>query len=181
MFFFFFFFLRSVPSAYDNNMSSIMTKLNAWSVETRAPWEKWRRCVGVGGLVIEVQNTVRKIQMCPINMTVGHAQTAPAAGRERRERVRGVGASSFCLSLELTTPDSSSFSPLHSVLSSRCQEVAQCLFFFFLLKGCMISHVFFLFIYLRPPELEEQTGSQRVSGRFVCLCFILSPVPWLSH
>lgn len=51
-----------------------MTKLNAWSVETRAPWER------NGG---KNENTVRKIQMGPIDMTVSHAHSAPAAGRGR--------------------------------------------------------------------------------------------------
>lgn len=64
------------------------------------------------------------------------------------ERVRGVGASSFCLSLELTTPDSSSFSPLHSVLSSRCQEVAQCLFFFSFERLHDFTRLFFFFFFL---------------------------------
>lgn len=127
------------------------------------------------------QNTVRKkIQMCPIDMTVSHAQTLPLQQVGEGREGEGCGASSSPLpkpgtdDARLLPPP---FSPLHSVSSSRCQEVAQCLFLFifFILKGCMISHVFFL--YVCPPELKEQTGSQRVSGRFVCLCLILSPVP----
>lgn len=118
--------------------------------------------------------------MCPINMTVSHAhtQTLPLQQVGVGERGgRGWGVWGLVPSSRAWTP-SSSFSPLHSVLSSRCQEVAQCLFFFFLLKGLHdFTRLFFIFVL---QSWEEQTGSQRVSGRFVCLCFILSPVPWLS-
>lgn len=106
------------------------------------------------------------------------SDSAPAAGRGGTEREsEGCGASSLCPSLELTTPDSSSSSPLHSVLSSRCQEVAQCLFFFvfFLFSSFERLHDFTrLFIFVLRSR-RSRLLSQRVSGRFVCLCH--HPVP----
>lgn len=131
--------------------------------------EKWRACVG-GWRGSEYCK--KKIQMCPIDMTVSHAQTLPLQQVGEGRESEGCGASSsLCPSLELTTPDSSSsFSPLHSVSSSRCQEVAQCLFFF-LLKGCMISHVFFIFV-------PQSWRSRLVVKEFqVGLCVCVSSCP----
>ena len=75
--------MRSVPYAYDNKLSSI--KLNAWSVETRAPWERNGGGGWVGGSVGEgCQNTVIRIQMGPIDMTSqSRSDSAPVAGRGR--------------------------------------------------------------------------------------------------
>lgn len=181
----FFFFLHSVPYAYDDKPSSMMTKfkcLVSWNKSTMG--EKWRVCLckrrwgREGG-----QNTVRKKSDVPTQHDGPlRLKTLPlqqdGEGRERERKWGVMGGLLLFSSREPTTTTSSSsafFSPLHSVLSSRCQEVAQCLIFF-LLKGCMISHVFFsvCFIQFCPPQLEEQTGSQRVSGRFVCCFFCVS-------
>lgn len=75
--------------------------------------EKWRVCVcvlGGGGGWRGSEYCKKKIQMCPINATLGPFQTlfsAPAVGKERgmeREKVKGCEASSLCPSLELTPP-----------------------------------------------------------------------------
>lgn len=123
------------------------------------------------------QNTVREKKnpdMTNRRDSRSRSDSAPAAGRGRERERRGVeplpSAQAWnwrCLTLPPPPP-------LCSVLSSRCQEVAQCLFCF-LLKVCVILHISFcLFVCFHPQELEEQTGSQKVSGSFVC--FILSPV-----
>lgn len=134
-------------------------------------------CKGVGGGG-GGQNTVRKkIQMCPIDMTVSHAQTLPLQQVGEGREGEGCGASSSPLpkpgtdDARLLPPP---FSPLHSVSSSRCQEVAQCLFLFifFILKGCMISHVFFYMFVL------QSWRSRLVVKEFqVGLCVCVSSCP----
>lgn len=145
--------------------------------EMESVWEVERDGGGGGGVrILWEKKKSRYAQSAWQSVTL---RLCPCSRKGKGERAAGCGASSLCPSLELAAPDSSSSSPLYSVLSSRCQEVAQCLFCF-LLKVCVILHISFcLFVSFRPPELEEQTGSQKVSGSFVC--FILSPVTWLSH
>lgn len=74
----------------------LIDDLNAWSVETRAPWERdgGRRGVVCGrGGVRAFQNTVRnKRIMCPINATVDHTRTPPPCSRgPGGVGLRGVG------------------------------------------------------------------------------------------
>lgn len=74
----------------------LIDDLNAWSVETRAPWERdgGRRGVVCGrGGVRAFQNTVRnKRIMCPINATVDHTWTPPPCSRgPGGVGLRGVG------------------------------------------------------------------------------------------
>lgn len=139
-------------------MSSIKF-LNAWSVEMRAPWERNGECVYLWGFFfLEVRVRIlkrkkkKKTRDVPPSIDVG--SDSPAA-REGGRKARDV----------CPPPSHSSSSPLHSVLSSRCQEVAQCFFLFFFLNGCMIFLIF------------SQTGSQKVSGRFVCVLIFSVPVP----
>lgn len=74
-------------------------------------------------------------------------------------------------SLELKAPHSSSFSPLHSVLSSRCQEVAQCLFVFFSFKRMHDFTCLFIFVL-------QSWRSRLVVKKFqVGLCVCVSSCP----
>lgn len=139
---------------------------SVWEVERDRGWG-----VGVGSEYCERK---KNPDMTNRRDSRSRSDSAPAAGRGRERERRGVeplpSAQAWnwrCLTLPPPPP-------LYSVLSSRCQEVAQCLFCF-LLKVCVILHISFcLFVCFHPQELEEQTGSQKVSGSFVC--FILSPV-----
>lgn len=147
--------------------------------EMESVWEV-ERDRGCGGGVRILWEKKKNPDMPNRRDSRSRSDSAPAAGRGRERERRGVeplpSAQAWnwrCLTLPPPPP------PLYSVLSSRCQEVAQCLFCF-LLKVCVILHISFcLFVCFHPQELEEQTGSQKVSGSFVC--FILSPVTWLSH
>lgn len=146
--------MHSVLYAYDNILPSIITKLNAWSAEMRAPWERDGECVGSGeGQRVWGwgQNTVRKKNPDMPNRRDSRScsDSAPAAGRGRERERRGVEPLPSAQAWNwrrLTLPPPPP--PLYSVLSSRCQEVAQCLFCF-LLKVCVILHVSFcLFVFI---------------------------------
>ncbi|KAG7242866.1 hypothetical protein INR49_018121 [Caranx melampygus] len=80
-----------VPSAYDNNMSSIMTKLNAWSVETRAPWVR-------SGGELEEQTGSQRVSgrvLKPLEMDRdgdGERRGEERRGEERRGEGEGIKA-----------------------------------------------------------------------------------------
>lgn len=134
------------------------------------------------------QNTVRKIQVCPIGASVT-LRLCPSSRKGNGERARGVGGL-FPLPEPDSSSSSSSSSPLHSVLSSRCQEVAQCMvvfFFFSLLTGCMILHVFlfyfvcfFMFFFLFVCFPLQSQKSRLVVKKFqvgLCVCVSSCPSP----
>lgn len=76
------------------------------------------------------------------------SDSAPAAGRGRERERRGVEPLPSAQAWNWQRRTLPPHPPLYSVLSSRCQEVAQCLFCF-LLKVCVILHVSFcLFVCL---------------------------------
>lgn len=138
--------------------------------------ERWRVCgrwrgtegVGVGcGVRILWKKKSRYAQSAWQSVTL---RLCPCSRKGKGERAAGCGASSLCPSLELAVPDSSSSSssPLYSVLSSRCQEVAQCLFCF-LLKVCVILHVF-LFVCLFVFVLKNWRSRLVVRKFQVALC-----------
>lgn len=182
-----FFFLHSVPYAYDNKLSSMMTKLNAWSVETRAPWERNGGRVSV--LRVGNQNTVRKKSRCarstwqPVRLRL-----CPCSrnGKGERDKVRGQGSALPLFSFARAwiwwqlPPPPPPFSPLHSVLSSRCQEVAQCLFFFFFWKVACFHTSCFNFSFVLRSWRSRLVVKEFQVGLCVFLCLILSPVPGLS-
>ena len=116
---------------------SVATKLNAWSVETRAPWERDGGCVCMcvhvcacvcvcvvgGGRRWEwVQNTVKKkkIQVGPFDMTGGYSDSGGGGGEgEGGGERESEGCVCVCVSCggalfsprpsqELTMPSSSS-------------------------------------------------------------------------
>lgn len=133
----------------------MMTKLNAWSVETRAPWERNGGHVSV--LRVGNQNTERKNPGVPDQRdgrSGSDSALAAGMGRERESEGIWFGSFPFFFCPSPMTASSSpplQFSPLHSVLSSRCQEVAQCLFFFSFERLHVFTRLILILVFSSAP------------------------------
>lgn len=118
LFTFVFFFFAFSPICIWKHTALILSKVNAWSVEMRAPWES-----NGGGRGSEY---CKKIPSVPI-ITLRDLQPEGETG----QRDQGIWCLFPLLTSDQAMPDPSASNSFHSVLSSRCQEVAQCFSFFF--------------------------------------------------